>query len=149
MSVYLLAQTGDSGSTATNQPEAAPTPTPAPAETPAITQQDGSAPTSETPVKPPADKGWGSMIPLVLMFVVIYFFMFRGPRKRQQEQKKMMDSIQKGTRIRTIGGILGTVVDVREDQDEVVVKVDEATNTKIRLIRSAIGKVFTDDEKSN
>ena len=73
-----------------------------------------------------------------LMLVVMYFLMFRGPRKKQQRHKQMVQSLQKNDRIRTIGGIIGTVVDIKDD--EVTIKVDEANNTKIKIIASAIGK---------
>ncbi|MFC1677009.1 preprotein translocase subunit YajC [Planctomycetota bacterium] len=73
-----------------------------------------------------------------LMLVVMYLFLFRGPRKKQQQHKQMVQSLQKNDRIRTIGGIIGTVVDIKDD--EVTVKVDEANNTKIKIIASAIGK---------
>ena len=56
----------------------------------------------------------------------------------------MLDTMQKNSRVRTIGGIIGTIVDVRDD--EVVIKIDEASNTKMRVTRSAIGKVYTDDD---
>lgn len=82
--------------------------------------------------------GSSQLIFFGLMFVVMYFFIFRGPRKKQQQHKKMVQSLEKNDRIRTIGGIIGTVVDVRDD--EITLKVDESNNTKIKVIVSAIGK---------
>jgi len=65
-------------------------------------------------------------IPLILMMLVMYFFIFRSPRKRQQQQlQKMRESLKRNARIRTIGGIMGTVVEVRDE--EVVLKIDETT----------------------
>ena len=84
------------------------------------------------------------LIPIVLMFVVLYFFVLRGPRKKQQQHKQMLDNLKKNDRIRTIGGILGTVVDDRDD--EVVIKIDEGTNAKMRIIRSAIGEVYAENK---
>jgi preprotein translocase subunit YajC len=55
----------------------------------------------------------------------------------------MLNSLQKNTRIRTIGGIIGTVVDVRDD--EIILKIDESNNTKIRVLRNAISTVLTDE----
>ena len=55
--------------------------------------------------------------------------------------------VKKGDKVRTIGGILGTVVDIRDD--EVVIKVDEATNTKLHLVRSAISKVLAEGEEAS
>ena len=73
-----------------------------------------------------------------LMFVVMYFLLFRGPRKKQQEHRKLVQSLEKNDKVRTIGGIIGTVVDIRDD--EITLKVDESSNTKIKIASSAIGK---------
>jgi preprotein translocase subunit YajC len=84
-------------------------------------------------------------LPLILIFVVIYMFMLRGPRKQQQKQKQMVQALAKNDRVRTIGGIIGTVVDVRGD--EVTLKIDETNNTKMRISASAIGKNLTKEGK--
>ena len=95
----------------------------------------------------PEPKGFfdGMMFPMILMFVVMYFLLFRGPKKKQQKQKKMLDSIKKNDRIRTLGGILGTVVEVREN--EIILKIDEANNTKMRLARSAVSQIITEPQE--
>ena len=74
------------------------------------------------------------------IFVVMYFILFREPRKRQRQQQQMIQSIKKNDKVRTIGGIIGIVVDVKDD--EIVLKVDESNNTKIRVLPSAIDKVI-------
>ena len=87
---------------------------------------------------------YGSMILLIMMFVVFYLNIFRGPRKKQQQQKQMVQSLQKNDRVRTIGGIIGVVVDIKGD--EVTLKVDESNNTKIKVISSAIGRNLSKDK---
>lgn len=88
----------------------------------------------------------GSPILLIgLMLVMFYFILFRGPRKKQQQHKQMVQSLRKNDRVRTIGGIVGTVVDVKDD--EIMLKVDESNNTKIRVVPSAIGRNLSQDEK--
>ena len=79
------------------------------------------------------------MLPLLLVYM---FFIFRGPKKKQQEHNKMVSSLSKNDRVRTIGGIFGTVLDVRDD--EIVLKVDESTNAKMRVSPQAIATVLTD-----
>ena len=79
------------------------------------------------------------------IFVVMYFILFREPRKRQRQQQQMIQSIKKNDKVRTVGGIIGTVVDVKDD--EIVLKVDESNNTKIRIMASAIGKNLSNEEK--
>ena len=93
-----------------------------------------------------ARKPFGNMqyIFLALMFVMMYLILFRGPRKKQQQHKQMVQTLTKNDKVRTIGGIIGTVVDVKGD--EVVLKIDESNNTKIRLSASAIGRNLSKDD---
>ncbi|MCK5269515.1 MAG: preprotein translocase subunit YajC [Sedimentisphaerales bacterium] len=126
---WLLAQAATDGELA-----------PAAPETATKTEATGA----ETTPKQPRPKGIfdsGIIWVLMMMFVVIYFVMMRPQKKKQQQHKQMLDNLKKNDRVRSIGGIIGTVVDVRND--EVVVKIDEASNTKIRFQRSAIGTVIT------
>ncbi len=88
----------------------------------------------------------GPLVPVILMIVVFWWFMSRGRNKERQRFEQMLNSLKKNDRVQTIGGVLGTVVDVREN--EVVVKIDEATNTKMRFVRSAIKEVTRDDGTS-
>lgn len=109
------------------------------------TEQD---PGTTTPDQvPQGKKGFQPDFLLLIggMFLVMYFFMIRPQKKRQKQQQQMQTSLQKNARIRTIGGIIGTVVDVRDD--EVVIKIDEASNTKMRITRGAVGKVLTEEEQ--
>jgi preprotein translocase subunit YajC len=76
------------------------------------------------------------MVTMGLMFVVFYFLLFRGPQKKQQKHKKMVQSLQKNDRILTVGGIYGTVVDIKDN--EITIKIDESNNTKMRISRNAI-----------
>jgi preprotein translocase subunit YajC len=93
----------------------------------------------------PKRRGMDTMTMIMLgVMVVFLIMMFRGPRKKQQEHRKMVQSLQKNDRVRTIGGIYGTVVDVRDD--EIVLKIDESTNTKIKVTPSAIGTKVADEK---
>lgn len=83
---------------------------------------------------------WQSMIMIAMIFVILYFVMFRGPKKRQQQQEQMIKALKKNDRVQTIGGILGTVLDVSDN--EITLKVDESNNTKIKVIPSAISRVI-------
>lgn len=55
-----------------------------------------------------------SFLPIILMFVVLYFLMIRPQMKRQKEQKAMMDALAKGDEVVTAGGILGKVIKVTD-----------------------------------
>ena len=110
------------------------------------TQQNGAPTAGEEPGKPAPSSPYMQFVLMGLIFVMMYFMLFRAPKKKQQEHKKMVESLKKNDRVRTIGGILGVVLDVRDD--EIVLKVDEANNTKIRVIPSAIATVISDDKKN-
>jgi len=77
------------------------------------------------------------------MFVLMYLLLFRGPRKKQQEHKQLMQALAKNDRVQTIGGIIGTVVDIKDD--EITLKIDESNNTKIKIVRSAISRNMSKD----
>ena len=82
------------------------------------------------------------MLPLVLMFVVLYFVMIRPQMKRQKEHRAMIEAIVKGDEVATAGGILGKVVSVGEDELEVEI----ATGVRVRVIRSTLAQVVTKTE---
>lgn len=88
---------------------------------------------------------WKQLPFFALIFIVMYMLLFRGPKKKKQEHQKMVASIQKNARVRTIGGILGTVIDVKEE--EITIKIDESNNTKIKIIPSAVAAVLSDEIK--
>ena len=93
------------------------------------------------PKKPPMG---GNIILLVAMFALMYFILFRGPKKKQQQQAKMVQSLNKNDRICTVGGIIGTVMDVKDD--EITLKIDESTNTKIKIAPGAISRKLSDKD---
>jgi len=87
---------------------------------------------------------------LVLIFGMLIFFMFTSSRTRKKEQQMrqdMLKAMKRGDRVLTAGGILGTVVEVRDE--DVVLKVDETSNTKIKFTRDAIKRVLLEDESPN
>ncbi len=110
----------------------------------AVLEQKTSEEPAGSPDRPQPNP-WVQMLPFFIILIVMYLLLFRGPRRKQQEHQKMVSSLKKNDRVRTIGGIYGTVVDVRPDG--IVLKVDESTNTKIRVIPSAIATVIPDEKK--
>lgn len=81
---------------------------------------------------------------LIIVFVVMYFMMMSSKRKQERQREQMLGQLKKGDRIQTIGGILGTVVEARDN--DVLVKVDESSNAKIRFTRSAIHRVLEEEK---
>jgi preprotein translocase subunit YajC len=112
--------------------------------TQALGGTDSGTPTDLKPKEVP--NPWLQFAPLVLIVVLMYFMLFRAPKKRQQEHSKMVAGLKKNDRIRTIGGVLATVLDVRDD--EIVIKIDESNNTKMRVVPSAIAAVLNEENKN-
>ena len=57
----------------------------------------------------------GSLLPMILIFVIFYFMLIRPQRKKDKEAKKMLENLKVGDRICTIGGIYGTIVRIKDD----------------------------------
>lgn len=83
---------------------------------------------------PGMDGNLSSFLPIILMFVVLYFLMIRPQMKRQKEQKAMMDALAKGDEVVTAGGILGTVTKVAEGY----VTLEIANGTTVVLQKASV-----------
>jgi preprotein translocase subunit YajC len=78
------------------------------------------------------------MLPLVLMFVVLYFVMIRPQMKRQKEHKAMIDALAKGDEVATAGGLLGKVTKVGDTS----LSVEIADGVEVQLQRHAVVQVL-------
>ena len=90
-----------------------------------------------------AGSSWSMWVMLALIFVVMWFFMIRPQRKQQKELQNFRNAVKKGDKVVTIGGIFGTIVEVREDS--VLMEVD--SNVKIRVSKNALVKDFAEPGK--
>jgi preprotein translocase subunit YajC len=79
-----------------------------------------------------------SFLPIILMFVVLYFLMIRPQMKRQKEQKSMMEALSKGDEVITAGGILGKIVRVAD----AYVELEIADSTTVMIQKSAVGTLL-------
>ncbi|MCB2018940.1 MAG: preprotein translocase subunit YajC [Hydrogenophaga sp.] len=79
-----------------------------------------------------------SMLPLVLMFVVLYFVMIRPQMKKQKEHKAMVEALAKGDEIVTAGGFLGKVTKL----GEAYIGVELASGMEVQMQRSAVVQVL-------
>ena len=80
----------------------------------------------------------GSMLPLILMFVVLYFVMIRPQMKRQKEHRAMIDAIAKGDEVATAGGIIGRVTRLSEG----FLHIEIASGVEVQVQRSAVAQVL-------
>lgn len=80
------------------------------------------------------------LLPFILMFVVMYFLILRPQKRKEKERKALLSRVKKNDRVVTAGGIHGLVTSVREN--EVIVRVDDAKDVKLKVDRSAIVTVL-------
>ena len=88
-------------------------------------------------------QGIAQFIPLILIFIIFYFFLIRPQQKRVKDHKTMVESLKRGDEVITSGGIIGIVERVMED-DRVEVLIGEST--KVQIIRSTITSLLTKEE---
>jgi preprotein translocase subunit YajC len=86
----------------------------------------------------------GLLLPGLLVFMVVFMFVSsRSARKNEQKRRdEMLNALSKNDRVLTQGGIIGTIVSIKDN--EIVLKVDESTNTKMTFIKDAIRQVVKD-----
>ena len=88
-------------------------------------------------------QGIAQFIPLILIFVIFYFFLIRPQQKRVKEHKAMVQSLKRGDEIITSGGIIGTIDRVMED-DRIEVIIGE--NVKVEVIKTTITSLLKKEE---
>ena len=88
-------------------------------------------------------QGIAQFIPLILIFIIFYFFLIRPQQKRVKDHKAMVESLKRGDEVITSGGIIGIVDRVMED---VCIDVTICENTKVQIIRSTITSLLKKEE---
>ena len=88
-------------------------------------------------------QGIAQFIPLILIFVIFYFFLIRPQQKRVKDHKAMVDSLKKGDEVITSGGIIGVVDRVMND-DRIEVIIGE--ETKVQIIKSTVTSLLKKEE---
>lgn len=83
---------------------------------------------------PSGDPGYIGLLPIVLMFVLLYFLMIRPQMKRAKEAKAMVEALQKGDEVITSGGVLGRITKLSDGY----VSLEIAPNTEIAVQKSAV-----------
>ena len=76
------------------------------------------------------DAGIGQFIPLILIFVIFYFFLIRPQQKKVKDHKAMVEALKRGDKVITSGGILGTV-EIIIDNEKVEVKISDNVNVEV------------------
>ncbi len=91
---------------------------------------------------------FGSFIPLILIFAIMWFLLIRPQQKKLKQHQAMVSALRRGDDVVTQGGILGKVVKVKEDGSGEV-ELEIATGVKVRVIKHTIAQVITKTEPAN
>ena len=120
--------------------DAVPASTPAPAqvgETPA----SSPAPAGET--TPPPPSGGNTWVLLLIMGAVMWFMVIRPQRKEEKAKKEMLSQLKKNDHVLTASGLYGVVAAVTDE--DVVLKIDESKDVRVKLTRASVARVLTED----
>ena len=79
-------------------------------------------------------QGIAQFIPLILIFVIFYFFLIRPQQRKAKEHKKMVEELKRGDKVLTTGGIIGTIERIIDNEK---VEVEIADNIKVEVLRSS------------
>ncbi|KJV56273.1 preprotein translocase, YajC subunit [Orientia chuto str. Dubai] len=83
---------------------------------------------------------WINIVPLVLVFTVVYFLLIRPQEKKRKEHEQLIRTLKKGEQIITTSGIYAVIINVDENNDTVLLEI--APNTRIKVLRAAIANVI-------
>ena len=87
--------------------------------------------------------GLESFIPIILIFVIMYFLLIRPQQKKIKEHKNMVDNLRRGDQVLTQGGIIGKITKVKEGEE---IEVELGKEVKVSVIRSTIVNVLSKTE---
>lgn len=90
--------------------------------------------------------GLSFLIMIVLIFVVMWLFMIRPQQKKQKELNKFRDALKKGDKVVTVGGIYGTIAEVKEGSAQVLIEVDK--DVKLKVDKASLVKDFSDVQQA-
>lgn len=89
---------------------------------------------------------FGSFVPLILIFGIMYFLLLRPQQKKMKEHKAMIEALRRGDMVVTAGGIRGKVTKVIDDAD---VEVEIADGVKVRVVKGTISHVVSKTEPAS
>ena len=94
---------------------------------------------AQTAGAPAGAQAFAQFVPLILIFVIMYFLMIRPQQKKMSAHRAMVEALKKGDTIVTQGGIIGRVTAVRDNELEVEI----APQTRVKIVRGTVAQVVT------
>jgi preprotein translocase subunit YajC len=93
----------------------------------------------------PTAPGWATFMPFIVLIALFYFLLIRPAQRRERMMREHINtSLKKNVEVVTTGGIIGTVTHIKENGEEVTIRIDD--NAKMRILRSSIARILTPTE---
>jgi preprotein translocase YajC subunit len=90
--------------------------------------------------------GLGPILPMILIFAAFYLLVIMPMKRREKKERDdLLTNLKKNDEVVTFSGIIGIVANIKEN-DEVVLKVDESSNVRLRVLKSSIARILTPKE---
>ena len=89
---------------------------------------------------------FGSFIPLILIFGIMYFLLIRPQQKKMKEHQAMVEGVRRGDQVVTAGDLIGKVVKVKDDNE---IEIELAQGVKVRAVKSTLSQVLTKTEPAS
>ena len=90
----------------------------------------------------------GPLPPILIIIALFYFILWKPERKKRREHEELVSNLKKNDRVLVMNCIYGTVMNVHSENGDLTVKVDENSNTKLRITRGAVTQVLSGSEIS-
>ena len=90
-----------------------------------------------------AASAFGSFVPLILIFAIMYFLLIRPQQKKAKEHRAMIEAVRRGDQVVTAGGLVGKVHKVRDDGE---VELEIAENVRVRVVKATLAQVVSKTE---
>ena len=88
-------------------------------------------------------EAFAQVVPLILIFAIMYFLLIRPQQRKLKDHKKMVESLRRGDMIVTQGGLIGKVTKVKEDNE---LEVELSEGVKVRVVQSTVAQVLSKTE---
>ncbi|WP_371036525.1 MULTISPECIES: preprotein translocase subunit YajC [unclassified Rhodosalinus] len=88
---------------------------------------------------------FAQILPLILIFAIMYFLLIRPQQKRMKEHQKMVENLRRGDQVVTQGGLIGKITKVKDDNE---IEVELADGVRVRVVQNTIAQVLSKTEPS-
>ena len=102
----------------------------------------------ELPIAPPAvENSWFGFVPMVLVFVMFYFFLIRPQEKKRREHENVISTIKLGEEVMTSSGIFGTITKINTSDDTMLLRI--AKDVEVKILKSAVSDITSRKKADN